>query len=91
MEFALRSAGVRSVKVARVLLDEQDEDVAALVESEPWLFAGLVPATSQNASQTYGFSTGKTGLELAGVADGDDGRDLKRWERIAGLTNEREG
>lgn len=37
-EFALRSAGARSVTAAKALLAEHDGDVAALVKAEPWLF-----------------------------------------------------
>lgn len=37
-EFALRSAGARSVSAAKALLAEHDGDVAALVKAEPWLF-----------------------------------------------------
>lgn len=42
VEFALRSAGVRSVKAAKALLKERDGNVAALVAAEPWLFEGAV-------------------------------------------------
>lgn len=35
VEFALRSAGARSVKVAKALLEKHDGNVAALVASEP--------------------------------------------------------
>lgn len=62
-----------------------------MAQACPWLFAGSVPGASQNASQTHGFSTtGATGLEPAGVAGGGDGRDMRRWERIAGLSQEKE-
>lgn len=82
VEFALRLAGARSVKVAKAVLDERDGDVAALVAAEPWLFEQ--PGTcSQNSSQT-----GATGLEPAGVAGGDGSAYMRRWERIAGLTDE---
>ncbi len=87
VEFALRSAGARSVKAARALLEEHDGDVAALKEAEPWLFG----ANLQNDLQAHKTSTtGATGLEPAGVAGGGDGRDLKRWERIAGLSQKKE-
>jgi multidrug resistance efflux pump len=44
-EFALRSAGARSVTAAKALLAEHDGDVAALAKAEPWLFEtqGLEP------------------------------------------------
>lgn len=59
-EFALRSAGARSVTAAKALLAEHDGDVAALVKAEPWLF------------ETKGSNQGgSTGLEPAGVAGGN--------------------
>lgn len=85
-EFALRSVGARSVKSARALLDDHDGDIAALKEAEPWLFA-QVGATSQGSSQQ---SPGMTGLEPAGVAGGSDDRYTRHWERIVGLTDEKE-
>lgn len=102
VDFALRAAGARSVKAAKALLGDyegsDEERVAALAEACPWMFAGpgagvsgAVPGTSQNTSQLHGFSTGATGLEPAGVAGGGDGRDVERWERIAGLADEKEG
>ncbi|MGI6535101.1 MAG: hypothetical protein ACOX12_01590 [Eggerthellaceae bacterium] len=83
-EFALRSAGARSVKAAKALLADHDGNVAALVAAEPWLFEGA-EGGSQNSSQT-----GATGLEPAGVAGGGDSAYMRRWERIAGLAEEKE-
>ncbi|MCI6682011.1 MAG: hypothetical protein MR472_06220 [Parafannyhessea umbonata] len=42
--------------------------------------------TLQSSSQT----SGATGLEPAGVAGGGDSAYMKRWERIAGLAEEKE-
>lgn len=82
--FALKAAGARSVKAARALLEEHDSDVAALVAAEPWLFEGA-EGTSQSSSQTS--AGGATGLEPPGASGGSDDQYLKRWERIAGLTD----
>jgi hypothetical protein len=76
-EFALRSAGARSVTAAKALLAEHDGDVAALVKAEPWLF---------DAGRSG--KGGATGLEPAGASGGSDDQYMKRWERIAGLTDE---
>jgi hypothetical protein len=76
-EFALRSAGARSVTAAKALLAEHDGDVAALAKAEPWLF------------ETKGSSQGgATGLEPAGASGGSDDQYVRRWERIAGLAGE---
>jgi hypothetical protein len=76
-EFALRSAGARSVTAAKALLAEHDGDVAALAKAEPWLF------------ETKGSSQGgATGLEPAGASGGSDDQYMRRWERIAGLADE---
>lgn len=85
VEFALRAAGARSVKAAKALLGEHNGDVAALVAARPWLFEGAEP-TSQRTSQTS--TGGATGLEPAGVADGNDAAYMRHWERIAGLSDE---
>jgi hypothetical protein len=76
-EFALRSAGARSVTAAKALLAEHDGDVAALAKAEPWLFE--TKDTSQG---------GATGLEPAGASGGSDNQYMRRWERIAGLADE---
>lgn len=76
-EFALRSAGARSVTAAKALLAEHDGDVAALVKTEPWLF------DAEGSGKG-----GATGLEPAGATGGSDDQYLKRWERIASLTDE---
>lgn len=76
-EFALRSAGARSVTAAKVLLAEHDGDVAALAKAEPWLFE------TKGSNQA-----GTTGLEPAGASGGSDDQYMRRWERIAGLADE---
>lgn len=76
-EFALRSAGARSVTAAKALLAEHDGDVAALVKAEPWLFDAGGPGQG-----------GATGLEPAGASGGSDDQYMRRWERIAGLADE---
>lgn len=84
VEFALRAAGARSVKAAKALLGEHNGNVAALVAAGPWLFGGAVP-TSRRTSQTS--AGGATGLESAGIAGGNDTAYMRRWERIAGLSD----
>lgn len=86
VEFALRSAGARSVKAAKALLEEHDGDVAALVAAEPWLFEGAEVGTSQRTSQDS--VGGATGLEPAGASGGPDAQYMRRWERIAGLADD---
>ncbi len=69
--YELKLAGCRSVKAARVLLEEHEGDVAALRKAEPWLF-GDVPGG------------GATGLEPAGASKGESD-EMKRWYEIAGI------
>ena len=78
-EFALRSAGARSVTAAKGLLAEHDGDVEALAKAEPWLFEGV---------GTKGGAEGTTGLEPAGASGGRGAQYMRRWERIAGLADE---
>lgn len=80
-DFALALAGAKNVKAARALLDEHDGDVEKLKAAEPWLFSEAKPAASAAAP------SGATGLPNAGAAS-DEGRDVKRWRKIAGLDNE---
>jgi predicted RNase H-like nuclease (RuvC/YqgF family) len=84
-EFALKSAGARSVTAAKALLAEHDGDVEALKAAEPWLFE-QADAASQNGLQTGGM----TGLEPQGASGGSSDSDLKRWERIAGVAEDSE-
>ena len=73
VDFELRLAGVRNVKAVRAVLDEHGDDVSALKEAEPWLFAD---APVKQA--------GKTGLPNAGTST-DEGKTMRRWREIAGL------
>ncbi|WP_273382724.1 hypothetical protein [Enorma phocaeensis] len=74
IDFRLQLAGVRNVKAARAILADHGDDVDAVKEAEPWLFAD-VPARQQG---------GKTGLPNAGTST-DAGKTMKRWRRLAGL------
>lgn len=78
VDFRLRLAGARNLKAARAVLADHDGDVEALVVAEPWLF-------DSTRTQRPG---GATGLEPAGASGGSTERDYRRWERIAGLTDE---
>ena len=71
-------AGCRNVKAAKALLGDHGGDVEALKEAEPWMFAD----TPQKQS-------GRTGLPNAGTAT-DEGKQMKRWEKLAGLTDDDE-
>lgn len=75
--FELQLAGARNVKAARTLLPDHDNDIEKLKAAEPWLFCATVPAQA----------AGATGLPNAGAAT-DSSATLKRWRRIAGLTDE---
>lgn len=80
IDFKLQLAGVRNVKAARALLSDHDNDVKKLKEAEPWLFE----ADGKHAAKV---GTGTTGLPNAGAAT-DEGKTLKRWREIAGLTDD---
>ena len=69
----MQLAGCRNVKAARAVLDDYEGDVEKLKSAEPWLFAAHAEAT------------GATGLPNAGTAK-DDGRDERRWRKLAGLS-----
>ena len=56
--------------------------VNKLKEAEPWLFE----ATGKHAKGGNG-STGTTGLPNAGAAS-DEGKTLKHWREVAGLTDD---
>ena len=81
IDFRLQLAGVRNVKAARALLSDHDNDVDKLKEAEPWLFE----ATGKHAKGGSAGS-GTTGLPNAGAAS-DEGKTLKHWREIAGLTD----
>ncbi len=77
--FELQLAGARNVKAARALLSDYDDDIENLKEAEPWLFsASSAPAPA-----------GATGLPNAGAAT-DEGAQLKRWRKIAGIEGDEE-
>ena len=82
IDFRLQLAGVRNVKAARALFSDHDNDVDKLKEAEPWLFE----ATSKHAKGGNAGS-GTTGHPNAGAASGE-GKTLKHWREIAGLTDD---
>ena len=82
IDFRLQLAGVRNVKAARALLADHGNDVDKLKEAEPWLFE----ATGKHAKGGNAGS-GTTGLPNAGAAS-DEGKTLKHWREIAGLTDD---
>ena len=82
IDFKLQLAGVRNVKAARAVLGDHGGDVDALKEAEPWLFeAGGKHAKGGSAG------SGTTGLPNAGAAS-DEGKTLKHWREVAGLTDD---
>ena len=78
IDFKLQLAGCRNVKAARAILADHDNDVDKLKAAEPWLFG-------KGAGGEGG--SGTTGLPNAGAAT-DEGKQLKHWREIAGLTDE---
>ncbi len=83
IDFRLQLAGVRNAKAARALLGDHGNDVDKLKEAEPRLFeAGGKHAKGGNAG-----GSGTTGLPNAGAAS-DEGKTLKHWREIAGLTDD---
>ena len=83
IDFKLQLAGVRNVKAARAILADHDNDIDKLKEAEPWLFE----ADGRHAAKGGTGASGTTGLPNAGVAS-DDGKTLKHWREIAGLTDD---
>ena len=83
IDFKLQLAGVRNVKAARALLSDHGNDVDKLKEAEPWLFE----ATGKHAKGGNSGGSGTTGLPNAGAAS-DEGKTLKHWREIAGLTDD---
>lgn len=78
--FELQIAGARNVKAARALLSDYNNDIDKLKAAEPWLFgAGAVAPVH----------AGATGLPNAGAAT-DEGAQMKRWRKIAGIDDEEE-
>lgn len=82
IDFRLQLAGVRNAKAERALLSDHDNDVDKLKDAEPWLFE----ASGKHAKGGNG-SAGTTGLPNAGAAS-DEGKTLKHWREIAGLTDD---
>ena len=82
IDFKLQLAGVRNVKAARALLADHDNDVDKLKEAEPWLFEA-----SGKHAKGGSAGSGATGLPNAGAAS-DEGKTLKHWREIAGLTDD---
>lgn len=78
--FELTIAGARNVKAARALLPDYDNDIDKLKAAEPWLFGAGAAAPAQ---------AGATGLPNAGAAT-DEGAQMRRWRRIAGLSEDKE-
>ena len=76
--FELQMAGARSVKAARALFADYDNDIDKLKAAESWLFGAGA-----------GVLEGATGLPNAGAAT-DEGATMRRWHGIAGLPDERE-
>ena len=78
--FELQLAGARNVKAARALLPDYENDIDKLKAAEPWLFGagGAAPAQA-----------GATGLPNAGAAT-DEGAQMRRWRKIAGIDDEEE-
>lgn len=78
--FELQIAGARNVKAARALLPDYENDIDKLKAAEPWLFGAGAVAPAQ---------AGATGLPNAGAAT-DEGAQMKRWRKIAGIDDEEE-
>lgn len=79
----LQFAGVRNVKAARAILADHDNDIDKLKEAEPWLFE----AGGKHAAKGGAGGTGTTGLPNASAAS-DEGKTLRHWREIAGLTDD---
>ena len=82
IDFKLQLAGVRNVKAARALLSDHGNDADKLKEAEPWLFEA-----SGKYAKGGSAGSGTTGLPNAGAAS-DEGKTLKHWREIAGLTDD---
>lgn len=82
IDFKLQLAGVRNVKSARALLSDHGNDADKLKEAEPWLFEA-----SGKYAKGGSAGSGTTGLPNAGAAS-DEGKTLKHWREIAGLTDD---
>ena len=78
--FELQLAGARNVKAVRALLPDDENDIDKLKAAEPWLFGAGAAAPAQ---------AGATGLPNAGAA-ADEGAQMRRWRKIAGIDDEEE-
>lgn len=78
--FELQLAGARNVKATWALLPDYENDIEKLKAAEPWLFGAGTAAPAQ---------AGATGLPNAGAAT-DEGAQMRRWRKIAGIDDEEE-
>lgn len=78
--FELQLAGARNVKAVWALLPDYDNDIDKLKAAEPWLFGAGAAASAR---------AGATGLPNAGAAT-DEGAQMRRWRKIAGIDDEEE-
>lgn len=83
IDFKLQLAGVRNVKAARALHADHGNGVDKQKEAEPWLFE----TAGKHAKGGNSSGSGTTGLPNAGAAT-DEGKTLKHWREIAGLTDD---
>lgn len=77
--FELQMAEARNVKAAMALLADYEGDVEILNAGEPWLLGAGASASEQ---------TGTTGLPNTGAAT-DEGAQMRRWRKIAGIEDEK--
>ena len=78
--FELQLAGARNVKAVRALLPDYYHDIEKLKAAEPWLFGAGAAASAR---------AGATGLPNASAAT-DEGAQMRRWRKIAGIDDEEE-
>lgn len=78
--FELQLAGARNVKAAWALLPDYENDIDKLRAAEPWFFGAGAAAPVH---------MGATGLPNAGTAT-DEGAQMRRWRKIAGIDDEEE-
>jgi len=67
----LEMAGCRSVKAAKALLDDSDNDIEKLKEAEPWLFSQEEPAKK-----------GSTGGKPSGATDAEINEQAEAYRRL---------
>lgn len=78
VDFSLQLAGCRNVKAARAVLPDYEGNIDKLKAGEPRLFSKHM--ASEGAA-------GTAGLPNAGAAS-DEGKTLKHWREVAGLSDE---